>query len=104
MGIRRGDFVEVIQGADQGKRGKVLAVFPGARRILVEGARLVYKHLRPSRDNPRGGRVRKESSVPMANVMLVCPHCDKPRRQRVRVQADGSKVRICAKCAKEMAG
>ncbi|MEK7270619.1 MAG: 50S ribosomal protein L24 [Planctomycetota bacterium] len=102
MSIRRGDFVEVVRGADQGKRGKVLSLLPDSTRLLVAGVRLVYKHMRPNRQNPRGGRVRKETSLDRSNVMLVCPHCEKPRRSRVQIQPDRSKTRLCVKCKKEI--
>ena len=37
--IRRGDLVEVLTGKDVGRRGKVLEVIPGERRLIVEKAK-----------------------------------------------------------------
>ena len=35
--IRKGDTVVVITGANKGRRGEVLRVFPRAERALVQG-------------------------------------------------------------------
>jgi CMP-N-acetylneuraminic acid synthetase len=41
----------------------------------------VYKHLKPSRQNPQGGRLSKEMPIDVSNVMLYCSTC----RRGVRV-------------------
>ncbi len=55
------------------KKGKVLKIFAEKNKILVEGCNMVYKHMKKSRQNPRGGRLHKEMPVSIANVMLLCP-------------------------------
>ncbi len=60
MHIRKDDIVEVIAGDDKGKRGKVLRVIPEKNQVVVEGINLVYRHVKPSRRNPQGGRISKE--------------------------------------------
>ena len=44
--LKSGDTVEVISGAEKGKRGKVLNVDLGSGRVTVQGVNMVYKHLR----------------------------------------------------------
>lgn len=73
MHVRRGDIVKAICGADAGKSGKVLAVYPKTGRALVEGLHMVAKHLRKSQDNPNGGIVRKESPIAVSNLAVVTP-------------------------------
>jgi len=34
--------------------------------------------------------------------MLVCPQCDKPTRVGFRIEEDGTKVRVCRKCGKDI--
>ena len=46
--IKAGDKVMVITGKDKGKVGKVLKILPEEERVIVEGVRIVKKHLRPS--------------------------------------------------------
>ena len=98
MHIRRDDTVEVITGDSRGKRGKVMTIDLKNERVKVEGVNTVVKHMRPSRSNPQGGRLQMESSVHLSNILLVCSSCHKATRTGVRVEADGSKVRVCKKC------
>ena len=48
--IRKGDTVVVITGADKGRRGEVLRVFPRANRAIVQGVRMVTKHVKQTGD------------------------------------------------------
>ena len=83
------------------KKGKVLKIFAEKNKILVEGCNMVYKHMKKSRQNPRGGRLHKEMPVQIANVMLLCPACNKPSRTGTRTK-DGVKYRFCKKCNAEI--
>ena len=98
----KNDTVEVISGNDRGKRGRVLQVLPKKDKVLVEGVRYIWRHVRPSQQNPQGGRVQKESPVDASIVLPVCPSCD--RGVRVRFEGDGAgKVRVCSRCGGEIA-
>jgi large subunit ribosomal protein L24 len=91
MYIRKDDVVEVIAGDDKGTRGKVLRVLREKNQVIVEGVNRVYRHLKPSRRNPQGGRLSKEMPVDASNVMLIDPATGKPTRVGVRYLPDGSK-------------
>ena len=91
MYIRKDDVVEVMTGDDKGTRGKVLRVLRVKNKVVVEGVNKVYRHLKPSRRNPQGGRLSKEMPVDASNVMLIDPSTGKPTRVGVRYLADGSK-------------
>src|SRR5687768_12520986 len=97
MYIRKDDVVEVMTGDDKGTRGKVLRVLRSKNQVVVEGVNRVYRHLKPSRRNPQGGRLSKEMPVDASNVMLVDPVTNKPTRVGVRFMADGSKELIAKK-------
>jgi large subunit ribosomal protein L24 len=98
MLIRANDTVEVITGDDAGTRAKVLHVDRAAGKVVVEHINRVYKHVRRSQRNPRGGRLSKEMPVQISNVLLVCEACGKAARLGSRYLADGSKERYCKKC------
>jgi large subunit ribosomal protein L24 len=103
MNIRKDDIVEVITGDDAGTprsrvTARVLQVLPDKHKVKVEGINLVYKHLKPSRRNPQGGRLSKEMPVDISNVMLYCPNCRRGVRVGRRYLDDGSKERYCKKC------
>jgi len=69
--VKKGDQVEVIAGNFRGSSGKILAVFPGKHRVLVEGVRIIKKHLRKSQDNPSGKIAEREGPIHISNVKLI---------------------------------
>lgn len=91
MFIRKDDLVAVLAGDDKGKRGKVLRVLRGDGKVVVEGINKVYKHLKPSRRNPQGGRLSKEMPIDVSNVALIDPQTNTPTRVGTRYTADGTK-------------
>ena len=97
MNIRKGDTVQIISGNDKGKRGRVLSVVRDKDRVIVEGIRMMKRHLRPTRQNPQGGIIEREASIHVSNLMLVCPNTDRPTRIRKRELDDGKHVRISAR-------
>jgi len=99
MKIKKGDTVEVISGDDKGVRGTVHSVAPKEGRVIVSGANMVKKHQRRTGDvRTQVGIIEREAPLQLSNVVLVCPHCDKPTRVGYRLAPDGSKTRICRKC------
>jgi large subunit ribosomal protein L24 len=104
MQIRKDDIVEVITGDDAGgakarTTGRVLRVLPDEGKVVVEGINRVYKHLKPSRQNPQGGRLSKEMPIDVSNVQLYCSTCRRGVRVGRRYAADGRKERYCKKCS-----
>ena len=69
--VKKGDQVEVISGNFRGSSGRVLAIFPGKQRVLVEGVRIIKKHLRKSQDNPSGKIAEREGPIHISNVRLL---------------------------------
>src|SRR5262249_42805370 len=99
--VRKDDMVEVIAGddAERGRARRVLRVLPDVNKVVVEGVNRVYKHVKPNRRNPQGGRLSKEMPLAASNVLLYCPTCRRGVRTGRRVDGDGSKVRYCKKCS-----
>ena len=69
--VKKGDQVEVISGNFRGSSGKILAVLPRKQRVLVEGVRIIKKHLRKSQDNPSGKIAEREGPIHISNVRLL---------------------------------
>jgi large subunit ribosomal protein L24 len=69
--VKKGDQVEIISGNYRGSSGRILAVFPGKQRVLVEGVRIIKKHLRKSQDNPSGKIAEREGPIHISNVRLL---------------------------------
>jgi len=93
--IKKNDTVLVRAGKDRGKRGRVLQVLPEKSRVVVEGIGLVKRHTRPNpQKNVKGGILERESAIHVSNVMLVEAESNQPGRIGVRVEGDGTKVRV----------
>lgn len=67
--VKKGDDVVVIAGADKGKRGKVIAVVSAKQRLIVEGVRMIKRHMRKSQQHPQGAIIEREGSIHISNVM-----------------------------------
>jgi large subunit ribosomal protein L24 len=86
--IRRDDEVMVIAGDHKGARGKVLKVIPKRDMVLIQGVNMVYRHVRPSRKNPQGGRLQKEAPIHVSNVLPVDTKTGRGARVRYEVERD----------------
>ena len=100
--LKVGDTVQVRVGAERtqkNNRGKILSIDREALRVRVEGLRIVKRHVRKGVDraNPEGGIIEKPGTIALANLMLVCPKCDKATRVGVRAEGE-KKKRFCKKC------
>ena len=96
VNIRKNDTVKIIAGRGKNiKEGRrVLAVLPEKGKVLVEGVKMVKKHVRPNPQKQiQGGIAEHESAIAISNVMVICPSCSKP----TRVARDKG-ARVCKKC------
>jgi len=103
LGIKKGDQVVVIAGANKGERGAVLKVIAETNRVLVEGVNRVKRHQKPSQQNPEGGIIEKEAPIHRSNVMLLDTKADAPTRIRSE-ERDGKKVRVAVKSGTVLEG
>ena len=69
--VRKGDQVEVISGNHRGSIGKVLEVIARKQRVLVEGVRMIKRHLKKSQDNPQGKIAEREGPIHISNVKVL---------------------------------
>ena len=72
--VRKGDHVEVISGNHRGSTGKVLEVIARKQRVLIEGVRIIKRHLKKSQDNPQGKIAEREGPIHISNVKVVERH------------------------------
>jgi large subunit ribosomal protein L24 len=69
--VKKGDNVQVISGNFRGSSGKILQVLPKKQRVLIEGVRIIKRHLRKSQDNPQGKIAEREGPIHISNVRLI---------------------------------
>ena len=84
--VKKGDHVEVISGNFRGSTGKILQVLPKKNRVLIEGVRLIKKHLRKSQDNPSGSIAEREGPIHISNVKLV-ERTEKEKKKKGKAKA-----------------
>ena len=63
--IRKGATVEVIAGAEKGKRGSVLHVDKESLRIRIQGVKVQTRH------SKKDGMVKSEGYIDYSNVKLI---------------------------------
>ncbi len=100
--VKKGDSVVVIAGDDKGKVGEILRVDTKTGKVLVQGINRVFRHLKPSRQNPQGGRIQKEMPIDISNVLPVDPKTNQATRVGFKINADGSKERIALKSGESL--
>ena len=79
--VKKGDNVEVIAGNFRGSSGKILQVIGKKERVLIEGVRMIKKHLRKSQDNPQGKIAEREGPIHISNVKLI-ERAEKPAKKK----------------------
>jgi ribosomal protein L24, bacterial/organelle len=93
--IRKGDQVVVTAGDDKGKQGAVLQVFPEKNRAIVEGIRMMKKHIKATQTEA-GGIQETEASIHISNLAHIDPKSGEATRIGRR-EENGVRVRYSKK-------
>ncbi len=72
--IKKGDTVQVITGADKGKKGEVIEVNREGLLIKVQGVKVQTHYDR------KEGMQKKEGFINYSNVKLVSSQSEKPKK------------------------
>jgi len=96
------DRIRAEAEKNSGKRGKVIGVSRATRQVLVDGVNMVTKHAKARGMSSRTaqmqtGRIQQPGRMSAANVMLVCPRCDRPTKVTWR-EVEGKRIRVCRRC------
>jgi len=87
--IKRGDQVIVIAGKSKGVTGRVLRIITEKNRVLVEGAQMIKKHVKPNpQKNIAGGILEQEATIHISNVMVLD---SEGKKTRIGFQIEGDK-------------
>lgn len=109
--VKKGDTVRLLVGKPEDKysnvekktikTGTVVEVSPKEGKVIVEGFKMITKHVKPTRVGQQGGIVKAESPIYACKVQLICPKCGKPTRVGHTFEEKGDKkikLRVCKKC------
>lgn len=99
--LKVGDTVMVIAGGNKknpkkqlkSQIGKIKRILGKKDRVIVEGVNMVTRHKRAVNPNEPSGRIEKEGSIHVSNIMYYHEDSKRPVRITVRTLDDGRKVR-----------
>ena len=97
MNLKVGDKVVVISGKSKGTEGKIIKTLRNENKVIVEGANMVTKHVKPNAGNENGGIIKVEAPIHASNVMIIDPKTKKRTRIAHSVDEKGNKNRISVK-------
>lgn len=97
MKLKKGDTVKVLIGKDKGRTGTVSKVFPKENKVFVEGVNQYKKHVKAKVRGQKSEIITITKPLPVSNVALVCPKCNKPTRIGYAI-LNNEKARVCRRC------
>lgn len=97
MNFKVGDKVVVIAGKSKGVEGKIIKTLKKENKVIVEGANIVTKHVKPNAQNENGGIIKVEAPIHASNVMIIDPKTKKRTRIAYKIDEKGNKTRISVK-------
>lgn len=95
MKFKVGDTVIITAGKDKGKTGDIISVDALKETVVVGGANMYVKHIKPF-NGQAGDKRQKERALPTAKIAILNDK-DKPDRIGYVVAKDGTKTRIFKK-------
>ena len=108
MNVRRGDTVLVLAGKDRGKRGTVDRVEKTKRGfgVVIPGINMAKRHTRAQgrTRTQQGGIIDLPVPLPISNVQVVCPRCNRPTRVgHGKLEGEhGRRTRVCKRCGEQI--
>ena len=92
--IIKGDTVYVCTGKSKGHIGKVLSV--AGERILVEGANIIKKHVKPNPNlNETGGIKEIPKPIHVSNLAIYNPSTGKPDKIGFKfIEHNGQQIKV----------
>ncbi|MGC1307319.1 MAG: 50S ribosomal protein L24 [Phormidesmis sp.] len=97
MHVRKGDTVQVIAGKDKGVIGEIVAISAKKSQVIVQGANMRTKHVKPQAEGETGQILTKEFPIHSSNVMLYSKKQKVASRVAQTLTEDGRKVRMLKK-------
>jgi large subunit ribosomal protein L24 len=101
MKIKKNDYVIVTAGNAKGEKGHVKQVLQEKGRVIIANVNMRKKHVKPSQQNPQGGRIEEEAPIAISNVMPYSEQSGVASRIKIVTADDGKKVRVLKKCGSE---
>ena len=88
--LKKGQTVTLIVGADKGKTGEIIKLFPNDYCALVKGINVKKKHQKPSKEQ-KGGIINIEKPVHLSNLKVVEGKIDSKITKKVDTKKSNEK-------------
>nr|YP_010904320.1 ribosomal protein L24 [Catenella fusiformis]WCH57571.1 ribosomal protein L24 [Catenella fusiformis] len=95
--VKKGDYVQIITGADKGKKGKILKVIYKKQKVIVENINIKTKHIQPKQEGTIGEIIQRETPIHSSNVMLYSSTHKVASRYKYRISENKIKQKILIK-------
>lgn len=100
--LKKGDTVIIRSGKFKNKTGKIIAVHPKKAAVTVEGINIAKRHLKPTKEQPRGGIVDITKPLHLSKVSYYDTLSKKASRIGYQTAKSGKKTRVLKKSGKEI--
>ena len=97
--LKKGQTVTLITGADKGKSGEIIKMFPRDYKALVKGINVKKKHQKPTKEK-KGGIISIEKPVHLSNLKLVDEKKTKSEKKLVEKKEVKDKKIVLIKISK----
>nr|XP_033781112.1 39S ribosomal protein L24, mitochondrial [Geotrypetes seraphini] len=91
--VIRGDIVEILDGKDKGKQGKVVQVIEARNWVVLGGLNTHYRYIGKMGDY-QGTYIASEAPLLLNQVSLIDPTDRKPTEVEWRFTEEGERVRV----------
>lgn len=101
--FKKGDTVKITIGKDKSREGQIEMVDKKKLLVIIPGINIYKKHLKasPTNSSQKAGIYEIPRALPFSKIALICPKCKKQTRVGFKKVSD-EKVRVCAKCGREI--
>ena len=93
--LKKGFTVELTVGADKGKSGEIIKMFPREYKALVKGINVKKKHQKPTKEQ-KGGIVTIEKPVHLSNLKLIDGKKSEKKADTKKVEAKKTEKKVVA--------
>ena len=91
--LKKGQTVQLITGADKGKSGEIIKLFPKNYSALVKGINVKKKHQKPTKEQ-KGGIVSIEKPVHLSNLKIIDGKKSQEKSKKQIQRNDGSAIKF----------
>lgn len=95
--LQKNDEVKILCGKDKGKISTIIHI--AGDKVLVKGVNIYVRHRKPTKNNPEGGILKKETYLHKSNVILYSKDLNSVSRVGFRT-IDNKKIRYFKKNGK----